>query len=179
MGRISWAIPALSGVALATLLPLATFLVAAWLLGWQLQAVLSGSMSPTYPVGSMLVVGQIDASQVSPGMVVVFEDPVTPGRIVSHRVVKAVPGTAMQFITQGDANAAPDPAPVPGRMIRGRVLWAISGLGAVVEWLQWPRVFFVFVLLPAALLVAAEVAARRRPKSAALPDVAVPADAPG
>ena len=44
--RRGWVTPALAG-SVALLLPLASFLVATWLLGWQLQSVLSGSMSPT------------------------------------------------------------------------------------------------------------------------------------
>jgi signal peptidase I len=47
-------------------LPFTTFAVASWLLGWQLQPVLSGSMEPTYPVGSLLVVGQVDPADVEP-----------------------------------------------------------------------------------------------------------------
>jgi signal peptidase I len=50
---------AVLGVAVA--LPLATFLVSLWLKGWQLVTVQSGSMAPTYPIGSLLVVEPIDA----------------------------------------------------------------------------------------------------------------------
>jgi len=73
-----WLAAALAAVVVSLLLPLATFLVATWLLGWQLQHVLSGSMSPTYPVGSLLVTAQIDASDVRAGMAIVFEDPLNP-----------------------------------------------------------------------------------------------------
>jgi signal peptidase I len=69
---------AVLGVAVA--LPLATFLVSLWLKGWQLVTVQSGSMAPTYPIGSLLVVEPIDASEVRVGMGVVFEDPQIPGR---------------------------------------------------------------------------------------------------
>jgi signal peptidase len=162
MSPIRWTLPVLGGIGVAVLLPLATFLVSAWLLGWQLQAVLSGSMAPTYPVGSLLVVGQIDASEVRPGMAIVFEDPAVPGRVVTHRVVGTVPGATMQFVTQGDANAQPDAVPVPARMVRGRVLWTISGLGALVPWLAWPRGVVLLVLVPGALLVLSEWRARSR-----------------
>jgi len=159
--RLGWALPTLAALAIAVLLPLATFLVATWLLGWQLQAVLSGSMAPTYPVGSLLVVTPIDASDVEPGMAIVFEDPATPGRIVTHRVTAILPAATLQFVTQGDANAKPDPAPVPARMIRGRVLWHVNGLGKALTWLEWPRAFILLVALPGALLVVSEWRARR------------------
>lgn len=160
--------PALAAGVLALLLPLTTFLVATWLLGWQLQAVLSGSMAPTYPVGSLLVVGQIDASQVQAGMPIVFEDPLEPGRIVTHRVVGPVPEDASAFHTRGDANAAADPTAVPARLVRGRVLWSVSGLGAVLDWLKWPNGFLLLVGLPALVLLATELRPRlRRPPPAA------------
>ncbi len=158
--RRGWVTPALAG-SVALLLPLASFLVATWLLGWQLQSVLSGSMSPTYPVGSLLVVSQIDASQVEAGMALVFEDPREPGRIVTHRVIGQVPDDASSFQTRGDANAAPDPVPVPARLVRGRVLWSVHGLGAVIDWLRWPNGFLLLVGLPALLLVVTELRARR------------------
>src|SRR5260221_9618625 len=119
-----WSSAALALV-VAVLLPLATFLVAAWLLGWQLQSVQTGSMSPTYPVGSLLVVGQIDAGAVQPGMAITFEDPSNPGRVVTHRVERIAPGDALAFITHGDANATPDALPVPARLVRRRVLWSV------------------------------------------------------
>ena len=110
----------------------------------------------------LLVVGQIDASEVEPGMAVVFVDPVTPGRIVTHRVLGTAPGQTLQFRTQGDANSTPDAAPVPARLIRGRVLWSIPGLGDVLPWLQWPRGFIVLVVVPGAFLLFSEWQARRR-----------------
>ncbi|MEO8274103.1 MAG: signal peptidase I [Chloroflexota bacterium] len=154
--------PALAAGFVALLLPLAIFLVATWLQGWQLQAVLSGSMSPTYPVGSLLVVSQIDASQVEAGMALVFEDPLEPGRIVTHRVIGPVPADASTFRTRGDANAAADPAPVPARLVRGRVLWSVSGLGSVLEWLRWPNGFVLFVGVPGLILAGLELGSRRQ-----------------
>ena len=159
-GWRGWPTAALAAVVVSLLLPLATFLVATWLLGWQLQAVLSGSMSPTYPVGSLLVVGQIDASDVRAGMPIVFEDPLEPGRIVTHRVVAPVPDDASAFHTRGDANAAMDPAAVPARLVRGKVLWSVSLLGGVLDWLKWPNGFVLLVIVPAAALILTEL--RRR-----------------
>jgi signal peptidase len=160
-GSRGWRSATLGVVAVAVLLPLATFLVAAWLLGWQLQSVRSGSMVPTYPVGSLVVVGQIDAAAVAPGMAIVFEDPAEAGRLVTHRVIGLAPSPELQFVTRGDANAAVDAAPVPARLVRGRVLWSVTHFGSLIEWLQWPRSFVAFVLLPASLLAALELRGRR------------------
>lgn len=157
-----WLGATLGVLVVSLLLPLAVFLVATWLLGWQLQAVLSGSMSPTYPVGSLLVIGQMDAADVEPGMAIVFEDPAAPGHLITHRVVSIASGATISFITQGDANATRDPNAVPARFVRGRVLWSVTHLGALMEWLRWPRSFVLLVLLPGAALIVVEWRGRDR-----------------
>jgi len=158
-GRLSAVLAILS---VALLLPLATFLVGVWLMGWQLQGVQSGSMAPTYPVGSLLVIGPLNANQVEVGMPIVFDDPEVPGRLVTHRVVDRAPGTSLAFITQGDANATRDPFPVPARNVRGEVLWHVAGLGTVLNYLQWPTSFVLLVVIPGGVLLLSEVRSRLR-----------------
>lgn len=161
-GWRGWSLAILAGT-VAVLLPLTTFVVAAWLLGWQLQSVQSGSMAPTYPVGSLLVIGAVDPADVEPGMALVFEDPRQPGRLVVHRVTSLAPGESLQFVTQGDANPASDAEPVPARFVRGRVMWCVSRLGGIMDWLQWPRSFLLLVLLPGVILGADGWRSRRGP----------------
>jgi signal peptidase I len=145
---LKW-IPITVGIAcIAVVLPVTILLVSAWLLGWQLQVVQSGSMAPPYSVGSLLVVQPIDASDVEVGMAIVFEDPQTEGLFITHRVVGRVSGTSLQFWTQGDANPTRDPYPVAARFIRGRVKWHVEGLGFIATWLRWPRSFLLLVVLP-------------------------------
>jgi len=168
IGR-GWFGATLGVLVIALLLPLATFLVAVWLLGSQLMTVQTGSMSPTFGVGSLLVVGAVDPTDVLPGMAITFVDPAAPDRLVAHRVVAIAPGPDLVFITKGDANATPDPAPVPARMVRGRILWQVPGIGIVFEWLEWPSSFLLLVVGPGALLAVLEFRSRtqrrRRPLS--------------
>lgn len=156
-----WLGATLGVVVVAVLLPLTVFLVAVWLLGWQLQSVQSGSMSPTFAVGALLVIDQVDPADVEPGMAITFEDPAAEGRLVTHRVVSRAPGPELAFITKGDANATADALPVPARLVRGRVLWSVSQLGTLLDWLQWPRSFLLLVIVPGALLAGSEWRARR------------------
>jgi signal peptidase len=146
---------------LVTLVPLATFLVSVWLLGWQLVSVQTGSMSPTFPVGSLVVLGPLDPADVEVGMAIAFQDPVDPTRLVTHRVVAVAPGAELAFMTRGDANATTDPRPVPARFVRGQALWHVTFLGTVMDWLQWPRSFVLLVVAPSALLVFLELRSRR------------------
>jgi signal peptidase len=160
--RASWLINLpLAVFVLAVVLPFTAFAVGTWLAGYRLQPVLSASMEPSLPVGSLLVVAPIDASAVEPGMNVTFEDPVVAGRVVTHRIVRLTPGDELAFVTKGDANAEADPFPVPARSIRGRVLWAVPGLGVPVDWLAWPRGFVILVVVPGLALVGLEVRSRR------------------
>jgi signal peptidase len=71
-----------------------------------------------------------------------------------------VPDDASAFRTRGDANAAVDPAAVPARLVRGRVLWSVSVLGAAIDWLKWPNGFVLLVVIPGGILAVSEV--RRR-----------------
>jgi signal peptidase I len=141
-----WLLTTLAVLGVALALPRATFLVSLWLKGWQLVTVQSGSMAPTYPIGSLFVVEPIDASEARVGMAVVFEDPQIPGRVLTHRVVARVSANSLQFWTQGDGNAHRDVFPVPARLIRGRVRWKVTHLGGPMMWLRWPRAFILLVL---------------------------------
>ena len=147
-----WLTATLAAVGVAILLPLATFLASAWLLGWQLQSVQSGSMAPTYPVGSLLVVGQVDPATVAPGSVIVFRDPRDGARLVTHRVVSVAPGSSLAFITKGDANATQDTGPVAADRVIGRPLWNVTHLGNALDWLAWPR-SALLIVVPLLLLV--------------------------
>ena len=167
MSRRSLALPA-GVLAVAVLLPVATFAVAALLLGWKLQPVRSASMEPTYAVGSLLVVEPVDASQVRPGMAVTYADPVGGDRLVTHRVVQRAPGERVAFLTQGDANTFLDPLPVPAREIRGRVRSHVPAMGTVLHALRWPRNALVLVGLPALVLVLSEVVGRGGRRAARL-----------
>lgn len=156
-------------LAIAVVLPLTGLVVSTWLAGWQLQPVGTDSMRPLYPAGSLLVVSPIDPASVQPGMPVVFEDPVRPGRLVVHRVVSRLPGEVPMFRTRGDASPAEDPVPLPARSIRGQVRWRVLGLGTVVNALRWPRNLLVLVVLPASILAVTELASWRRSRSSEVP----------
>lgn len=152
---------------LAVLMPLAGLLVGVWLGGWRLELVRTGSMEPTYPVGSMTVVEPIDASEVRSGMALSFTDPGGSGQVVTHRVVRVISqDSGLFFETQGDANATPDPQLVPARNARGVVRWHVPYFGSAAWALRWPRAPLALVAAPGLLLAAGEWRAWRRRRSA-------------
>jgi len=151
-----------AALAVALLLPVAILLGTAFLFGWRFQPVETGSMTPGYPVGSLAVVQPVDVGEIEPGMVIVFTDPQDSARLIAHRVMKQLSGEPPAFQTKGDANAAPDPFPVAVSAVRGRVTWAVAGLGSVVTAVRGVPAVLLLVVLPLAILGVTEVRDRRR-----------------
>ena len=160
--RGGWGWAPVAVVSISLLLPVAVFVIWSALTGHRLQAVRSGSMTPTYSVGSMLVVKSVDPSDVRVGMPLSFIT--DDGRTIeTHRVVQVVQDeNGLSFRTKGDANAAADPDPVAASAVRGSVTWSVPHVGELMLWLRWPRGFLVLVVTPLAALMIVELLERRR-----------------
>ena len=95
------------------------------LMGYEIYGVVSGSMEPEIPVGSVIYVESAQPQEILEGDVIAFR---SGGSVIVHRVVsnRVVEG---EFITKGDANAAEDRAAVPYANFAGRVAWHFPGAG--------------------------------------------------
>lgn len=102
----NWAATIILVVALFALVALGS----AILMGLKPAVVKTGSMKPSYPPGSLILVKPTPANQLKLGQVITFTDPDKPARgLVTHRIVKIEhKDGAPIFTTQGDANPAPD-----------------------------------------------------------------------
>jgi signal peptidase I len=95
--------------------------------------VLSGSMTPTIPAGSLVFVQSTDPADLGVGDVITWQVPGSSA-YVTHRVVGTeVTGGQRVFVTQGDANDGPDVEPVSGTQVRGRVLHHVPHLGRLIK----------------------------------------------
>ena len=75
--------------------------------GYQLYTVVSGSMEPAIPTGSLVYVKYIQPEEIQTEDVIAFYGTDADGSIVTHRVVSN--SAAMgNFITKGDANSDND-----------------------------------------------------------------------
>ena len=138
-------------VALVVLATLA--LVAPRVAGWRPFTVLSGSMEPTYHVGSLIYVKEVPASEIQVGDPITFvlnEDLV----VVTHRVT-AIDAENQRFTTKGDANDSEDLNPVHFNNLVGRPVFSIPYLGYVSGFLETSRgkIVAVTALLVLAILV--------------------------
>lgn len=151
-------------VVLACLVAAAAFLAVAFgaarFIGLTPYAVLSGSMEPEFPVGSLIYVRSVDPADVRPGDAITFR--LDSGTLVTHEVFK-VDGQAREFCTRGIANVdgqgniSPDAAPVPWSSLVGRVVACVPLLGYVNVFVTQPPGVFV-VISAAAVVVAVSVA---------------------
>jgi len=101
----------ISTVLVVVVVILALLLVGARILGLQVYTVLSGSMEPTYHVGSVIYVKPIDTDKITVGMPITFVLDES-GTVATHRVVEIVPDadnpSEIRFRTAGDANKDAD-----------------------------------------------------------------------
>ncbi|WP_109472393.1 signal peptidase I [Ornithinimicrobium cavernae] len=112
------------------------------LTGWVPLTVLTGSMEPAIPAGSMVVVeridGEADLDRIQIGDVITFLPRTDDPHLVTHRVVGEggrSDGSTV-FTTRGDANGADDREPVGATQIRGRVRYHVPGVGHVSQLLN-------------------------------------------
>jgi len=119
------------------------------ILGFDVFGVLTGSMEPAYPVGSLIYVKPVDASELRVNDVITFS--VTPGVIATHRIVEVVPDEnnplVVRYRTKGDANNDVDAALVSAGNIVGKVMFCIPALGQVASYIQEPPGLYVAILV--------------------------------
>ncbi len=124
-------LPALCGM-VGTLMILAVVIVMLpvtlpSLLGYQVYTVVSGSMEPEIPIGSIVYVKSAEPEEIEEGDIIAFN---TPGAVVMHRVVENNGDTA-SFVTKGDANDTNDVNEVAYASLLGRVVRHFPVLGRV------------------------------------------------
>lgn len=97
-------------------------------------SVLTGSMRPTYPPGTLVVIKPAAPEEIGIGDVITFQIESGKPAVATHRVIARSTDSGageVRFTTQGDANTAPDPEQVRPAQIRGKVWYAIPYLGWV------------------------------------------------
>src|SRR5699024_2901583 len=94
--------------------------------------VLTGSMRPHLPPGTLVVIKPVPDEEISVGDVITFQIESGKPAVATHRVIERSVDSAsgeVRFTTQGDANNTPDPEPVQPVQVRGKVWYAIPYLG--------------------------------------------------
>jgi len=143
---------------------LAVLLAGIRVVGLTPYVVLSGSMEPTYHVGSLIYVEKVDYTEIEVGDPITFvlDESLT---VATHRVI-AISEDGEYFTTQGDANDAPDGSPVWYKNLVGRPVFTIPYLGYFSNWIMHPPgtyvagtaavILIILLFLPNALAKAEE-----------------------
>lgn len=95
------------------------------------MTVLTNSMEPSYPPGTLIIVRPIEPADIRIGDAITYQIESGKPAVVTHRVISiGQSGNGdLSFITQGDNNGAPDEAAVRPVQIKGKVWYSIPWIG--------------------------------------------------
>lgn len=117
--------------------------------------VLTGSMEPTVPVGS-IVYSQKSANAYDLGDIISFKN--KNDLTVTHRITeKKNSKSGMIYQTKGDANNVTDTDSVPEDKIIGKVIFQIPYIGRIINFVKTPMGFLVLIVFPTLLFIAGEL----------------------
>ena len=100
--------------------------------GGQFLAVVSGSMEPEIPTGSLVYVKGANPEEIQEDEIIAFYAARDPGTIVTHRVVENHK-EEQELITKGDANNINDMNPTRYQNFIGRVEFHLPYIGFVTQ----------------------------------------------
>ena len=117
---------------------LAMLLVGLKFFGFQIYTVISGSMEPTYHVGSLIYVKKVDPSTLKIKEPITFE--LSDKTIATHRIVEIVKDeenpNIYKFRTKGDANENVDANLVEPNKVLGKAYFTVPYLGYLATYIQ-------------------------------------------
>ncbi len=140
-------------VVLAVLLAVA--LVGVRVVGYTPYTILSGSMEPTYHVGSLIYVKQVDPADLRVGDAITFA--LDEDTIATHRIIEIVPDeedpSVLRFATKGDANDVADGSLVHYKNVIGKPVFTVPYLGYVADYIQHPPGMYTAIAAGVILLL--------------------------
>ncbi|WP_245799129.1 signal peptidase I SipW [Virgibacillus siamensis] len=124
------------------------------LFGYQVKTVLSGSMSPEFETGSIILVEKLKQTEnLQKGDVITFKE--NSDHLVTHRIVEVVQqGDAVQYRTKGDNNEAPDMNLVlPDNVVAQYTGFTIPYVGYLLSYAGSPMGVAVLLIVPGLFLL--------------------------
>lgn len=95
--------------------------------------ILTGSMRPGLPPGTLVVMKPAGPDDIGVGSIVTYQLRSGEPTVVTHRVVEVRQSLSgdVEYVTQGDANSVADELPVRPEQVRGTLWYAVPQLGRV------------------------------------------------
>ena len=99
--------------------------------GSETYTILTSSMKPNLPPGTLVVVRPVHVPDLHSGDVITYQLASGKPTVVTHRIVKVMVSSdaSREFITRGDNNAVADTRPVRPAQIKGKLWYAIPSVG--------------------------------------------------
>lgn len=145
----------ISTILVVIVVVLALLLVGARFIGLNVYTVLSGSMEPTYHVGSLIYVKDVDTDELQAGDVITYM--LDEDTIVTHRIVDVIPDetdpSIIRFQTKGDANESVDGSLVHYKNVIGTPVFSIPKLGYLANYIQKPPGRYIAISAGAIILL--------------------------
>ena len=145
----------ISTILVAIVVVLALLLVGARFIGLNVYTVLSGSMEPTYHVGSLIYVKDVDTDELKAGDVITYM--LDEDTIVTHRIADVIPDetdpSIIRFQTKGDANDSVDGSLVHYKNLIGTPVFSIPKLGYLANYIQKPPGRYIAISAGAIILL--------------------------
>lgn len=137
----------------ALIVVFAFLLVGVRIFNVQIYTVLSGSMEPTYKVGSLIYVKEVDTNELKEKDPITFQ--LTNKTIATHRIVdiqEDEKGNRL-FQTKGDANQKVDERLVEESEIIGKPIFTIPLLGYVAHFMQTQYGLYITIGVAISLII--------------------------
>lgn len=130
-------------------------------LGFSVLEIYSGSMTPEYPINTIVIVKKVDAGSLKVGDVISFYsvNSEISGATNTHRIkeIRYSKGGGRVFVTKGDANDLPDEDMVYQDKIVGKVVYSLGAIsGSALNILKNKNVIFFLIIVPLILITFSE-----------------------
>lgn len=128
------------------------------LTGMQVRTVVSDSMAPAMPKGSVIVITPTSLSSIHVGEIIAFRSPDDQTKVITHRVAALEPtDVATPIRTKGDANNTADNWHIGQPDLLGAVLVHVVGVGYFVQWATSGIGFLVLIVAPCLYVMIGEL----------------------
>lgn len=141
----------LSNIIFVVLIILVLLLFVPNFIGYKSMAVISGSMEPNIPVGSIVYVKDAGFDDFKVGDIMSYQ--ISGSTMVTHRV-ESIDKKSRSIVTKGDANDTVDSSPVKESQIVGNVAFSIPVIGFISIYMKTPLgiaiicgIVFILILL--------------------------------
>ncbi len=137
----------IAGLFLASMLPIPGNI--------EIKIVKSGSMEPTIPTGSLVVIKPVEAYKLRD--IVTFGADTSTQIPTTHRIVASRVDNGTRYTTKGDANEEQDTKEISQSEIIGKVVAHVPNAGYVLDFAKKPLGFALLIGIPAATIIIDEL----------------------